>query len=213
VRVAATAEVAFRPARPTKYGVPEFFRRSTTVRSPLAALVAVAGLFALAGCNAKAEAEAAPPAPPVVEQPAASAGGACILWDYGFIQKQIGVRFTVAAADQVDDTSTCVVQTEKGDYPDLALAVVESSSADAKLFLETLAPKKSTALKGLGKAGYRLVSDAADGHGPSVEIGWLSEAAQLQTLKFTFAQGATTAAVTDMSNRLLTLAQAMDTTN
>jgi hypothetical protein len=208
-------EVAFRPPQPTKYGVPEFFGRSTTVRSPLTALVAVAGLLVLTGCNARAgsDAAAAAPAPPAVEQPAASAGGACILWDYGFIQKQIGVRFTVAAADQVDDTSTCVVQTENGDYPDLALAVVESSKADAKLFLSTLAPKKSTALKGLGQAGYRLVSDAADGHGPTVEVGWLSEAAQLQTLRFTFAEGATTAAVTDLSDRLVTLAKAMDTTN
>lgn len=179
------------------------------------ALLVLSALLVLAGCsaNAGADAAAAAPGPPVVEQPAASAGGACILWDYGFIQKKIGVRFTVAAADQVDDTSTCVVQTEDGDYPDLSLAVVESTTADASLFLDTLAPKKSTALKGLGKAGYRLVSDAGGGHGPSVEIGWLSEAAQLQTLKFTFADGATTAAVTDMSNRLFALAQAMDTTN
>jgi hypothetical protein len=184
------------------------------VRTPLA-LAALAGLLALTGCNAQAEANsvAVAPAPPAVEQPAASAGGACILWDYGFIQKQIGVRFTVAAADQVEDTSTCVVQTENGDYPDLALAVVESTTADAKLFLDTLAPARSTALKGLGKAGYRLVSAAGDGHGPTVEVGWLSEAAQLQTLKFTFAAGATNTAVTDMSGRLVELAKAMDTTN
>ncbi len=184
------------------------------MRTPLA-LAAVAGLLLLTGCSAQAEANSvsAVPAPPAVEQPAASAGGACILWDYGFIQTKISVRFTVAAADQVDDTSTCVVQTENGDYPDLALAVVESTTADAKLFLDTLAPAGSTALKGLGKAGYRLVSAAGDGHGPTVEVGWLSEAAQLQTLKFTFAEGATNTAVTDMSNRLVDLAKAMDTTN
>jgi hypothetical protein len=190
------------------------------VRTPLAALfravpAAAAALLALAGCNAQAEAESVTvaPAPPAVEQPAASAGGACILWDYQFIQQQIGVKFTVAAADQVDDTSTCVVQTETGDYPDLALAVVESTTADAKLFLDTLAPARSTPVKGLGKAGYRLVSAAADGHGPTVEIGWLSEAAQLQTLKFTFAAGAGRTAVTAMADHLLTLAKAMDTTN
>jgi hypothetical protein len=185
------------------------------VRSSLAAVVAVAGLLTLSGCNAKAEADsaAAAPEPPAVEEPAGSAGGACILWDYGFIQQKIGVRFTVAAADQVDDTSTCVVQTENGDYPDLALAVVESTTADGKLFLDTLAPARSTPLKGLGQAGYRLVGPAGGGHGPTVEIGWLSEAAQVQTLKFTFAPGAPGTAVTDMSNRLLDLAKAMDTTN
>jgi hypothetical protein len=183
------------------------------VRSSLVALLGAAALLALAGCSEDAASASDLPPVRIVEQPAASAGGACILWDYAFIQKQIGVRFTVAAADQVDDTSTCVVQTEDGDWPDLALAVVESTTADGDLFLQDLMPDKATKLKGLGKAGYRLISPASGGHGPVIEIGWLSEAAQLQTLKFTFAPGATTAAVNEMSARLLKLAKAMDTTN
>jgi hypothetical protein len=183
------------------------------VRSRLIALGAVGTVLALAGCtNKPADAAAGLPPVEIVEQPAASAGGACILWDYPFIQKSIGVKFTVAAADQVEDTSTCVVQTETGDYPDLMLAVVESTTADGKLFLESQMPKKATKLKGLGKAGYRLVTAAADDHGPTVEIGWLSEAAQLQTLKYTFEKDARTTRVNDMSTRLLGLAKAMDTT-
>jgi hypothetical protein len=183
------------------------------VRSSLTALVAAAALLALAGCSEKAATASGLPPVQIVEQPAASAGGACILWDYAFIQKQIGVRFTVAAADQIDDTSTCVVQTEDGNWPDLALAVVESTTADGKLFLDSLMPANATKLKGLGKAGYRLIAPAGGGHGPVVEIGWLSEAAQLQTLRFTFPKDAKTAAVTQMSGRLLNLAKAMDTTN
>jgi hypothetical protein len=183
------------------------------VRSRLIALGAAVTALALAGCTDKAATASGLAPVQVVEQPAASAGGACILWDYGFIQQKIGVRFTVAAADQVDDTSTCVVQTEQGDWPDLALSVVENTAADAKLFLDNSMPDKATKLKGLGKAGYRLVSKAGNGHGPSIEIGWLSEAAQLQTLKFTFPKDAKSTAVTQMSTKLLALAQAMDTTD
>jgi hypothetical protein len=181
-----------------------------------AAAIGVVALLAMTGCNNNRDAEAGPEAlPPVklVEQPAASAGGACILWDYAFIRDKIGVTFSVAAADQVDDTSTCVVQTADGDYPDLMLSVVESTTADSKLFLSDLKPDKAATLKGLGKAGFRLDSAASGDHGPSVEISWLSEANQLQTLKFTFARSAPAGDVTAMNGKLLTLAKAMDTTD
>lgn len=183
------------------------------MRSRLIALGAAATLLALAGCTErKAEAEALPPVR-LVQLPAASAGGACILWDYAFIEEKIGVKFTVAASDQIDDTSTCVVQTETADWPDLALSVVESTKADAKLFTKELMPKKATKVKGLGRAGYRLVTKAAGKHGPTVEIGWLSEAAQLQTLRFTFPKDAPATAVDALSPRLIELAKAMDTTS
>ncbi|MEU7902090.1 hypothetical protein [Actinoplanes sp. NPDC049118] len=180
--------------------------------SRLFALGAAVALLAVAGCSDnRGEAAGLPPVQ-IVQQPAASAGGACILWDYAFIEEKIGVRFSVAAADQVDDTSTCVVQTEREEWPYLALSVVESTKADAELFSEELTPAKATKLKGLGKVGYRLVSKASGGHGPTVEIGWLSEAAQLQTLRFTFAKGAGGDEVSRLSPKLLALAKAMDTT-
>jgi len=170
-------------------------------------------LVTMGACDKKdnSDDEALPPVE-YVEQPAASAGGACILWDYGFIESTIGIKFQVAASDQVDDTSTCVVQTIAADYPDLALSVVESTQADAKLFNSDLKPEKASALKGLGKAGYRLNTAASGAHGPVIEIGWLSEAKQLQTLRFTFAKTAKAADVTAMNAKLLNLAKAMDTT-
>ncbi|GAA3343496.1 hypothetical protein GCM10020358_43020 [Amorphoplanes nipponensis] len=183
------------------------------MRSRLIAVGAAAALLALAGCTHRDEpARQALPEVRIVQQPAASAGGACILWDYAFIEQTIGVAFTVAASDQVDDTSTCVVQTETADWPDLALSVVESTKADAGLFTTELMPKKATKLKGLGKAGYRLVSKPSGGHGPVVEIGWLSEAAQLQTLRFTFPKDAQSDAVDELAPKLLNLAKALDTT-
>ncbi len=177
------------------------------------AALGVVALLAVSGCNEKEEAATELPPITLAVAPAASAGGACILWDWSFIEEKIGVKFSVAASDQVDDTSTCVVQTVEGSWPDLSFSVVEQTKADAKTFLATRMPKKAVKLKGLGKAGYRLNSAAASGHGPSVEIGWLSEAEQLQTLKFTFAKGASSSAVTRMNTGLLEMAKAMDTTD
>ncbi|MEV6346125.1 hypothetical protein [Actinoplanes sp. NPDC051851] len=185
------------------------------MRTRIAAIGAVVVLaVSVSGCDQGAE-ETATTLPPVTvaTAPAASAGGACILWDWGFIEENIGVRFSVAASDQVDETSTCVVQTENGSWPDLTLSVVESTKADADVFNDDRVPKKATKLKGLGKAAYRLNSAAAGTHGPVVEIGWLSEAEQLQTLKFTFAKGAgDKTEVSSMNTGLLELAKAMDTT-
>jgi hypothetical protein len=187
------------------------------VPTRLAALGA-AVLFAVSGCSSPADDSATivtpeAPAADLAEQPAASAGGACILWDYNFIEQMIGIRFAVAAADQVEDTSTCVVQTLSAAWPDLALSVVETTTANATIFLDTRMPEKATKLTGLGRAGYRLNTKASGGHGPTVEIGWLSEARQLQTLRFTFAKDATNADVKDMNAKLLELAKALSTTN
>jgi hypothetical protein len=178
-------------------------------------VVGAAALLALTACNNRGtDKDAIVALPPVefVEQPAASAGGACILWDYALIKQKIGIAFSVAASDQVDATSTCVVQTVAGDWPDLALSVVESTQADATLFNSDLKPSKAVTVKGLGKAGYRLNSPAAGTHGPIVEIVWLSEAKQLQTLRFTFAKAAKAGDVTAMNTKLLSLAKAMDST-
>ncbi|MEU8813896.1 hypothetical protein [Actinoplanes sp. NPDC048796] len=173
-------------------------------------------LLALAACDDKPVAEQ-PAAPPPVEKaeqlPAASAGGACALWDYASIKKAIGVQFTVAAANQVDSTSTCVVQTVGAAYPDLTLSVVKSTTATADQFLDDLMPAKGTRLKGLGQAAYLLKTPAGGGHGPATEIGWLSAAKQMRTLRFTFAANAKPTAVTAMNKNLFSYAKAMDTTS
>ena len=179
-------------------------------------LVRAVTVLALTGCHPRNDKAAAAAPPPPVEpsaSPAASAGGACILWDYAFIKKTIGFTFDVAAADQVDDTSSCVVQTTKGDYPNLMLSVVESTPANPAQFLANLKPAKAATLKGLGRAGYRLVSASTAAHGPSVEITWLSEANQLQSLTFTFDKTATAGDITSMNTNLAALAKALDTTS
>src|SRR4029450_3084816 len=88
-RTLAVPEPGFRTRPETKYGVPRLFGR-TYVRSRLFTIGAAAALLALAGCTGKDAAASELPPVQIVEQPAASAGGACILWDYAFIQQKIG---------------------------------------------------------------------------------------------------------------------------
>ncbi|WP_328461265.1 hypothetical protein OHA21_32055 [Actinoplanes sp. NBC_00393] len=181
------------------------------MRTRFAISAAAVLLLAAPGCSKPAESSPAAPPITVAEVPAASAGGACILWDWNFIEEKIGVRFSVAASEQIDDTSTCVVQTVNTAWPDLSLSVVETTKATPALFLAERMPPKATKLKGLGKAAYLLNTKAAGGHGPTVEIGWLSSAKQLQTLRFTFAKGPKASTVKKMNAKLLELAKAMDT--
>ncbi|GAA4948712.1 hypothetical protein [Actinoplanes utahensis] len=178
-------------------------------------------LLAVSGCSEAAETAA--PAPvavpstavePVAEVPAATAGGACALWDYDVIEKTIGVRFSVAASDQAGGTSTCVVQPDRQAWPDLSLSVVRTTTAGPEIFLGERVPAGAAKLTGLGRAAYRLNAKATAQHGPTVEIGWLSQAKQLRTLRFTFARGgADQAKVTAMNAKLLNLAKALNTTD
>lgn len=184
------------------------------MRSRLFAL-GVGLLVALTGCSADraADVHRAPVREAVLqaaEAPASSAGGACILWDYAFLEDQLGVLFNVAAADQVGDTSTCVVQSAGAARPDLSMSVVEHTDADAKLFLSDLAPAGAARVKKLGAAAYRLVSPAAGDHGPVIEVGWLSADQQVTTLRFTFAIGASPADANAMCTRMITLAHSLN---
>ncbi|HET9519168.1 MAG TPA: hypothetical protein VFO77_15705 [Actinoplanes sp.] len=166
-------------------------------------------LIALSGCSdGDPRPKALPPAQ-VVHPAAASAGGACILWDFAEIEQRLGVRFNVAAAGQVDDTSTCVLQADGASRPDLMLAVVEQTPADPELYHSELMPAGATKVTGLGRAAYRTVTDAAADHGPVVEVGWLTRDSQLMTLRFTFGVDARTAEAEAMSARLLALAERM----
>ncbi len=172
---------------------------------------AVCAALALAGCGPENAPASAADAPLLeLQVPASAAGGACILLDYPQIEEHIGVRFDVAASDQTDDTSTCVVQTEAQTLPDLTLSVVASTPADAAMFLGELKPKGAKKLDGLGKAAYRSTEAATDGGGPAVELGWLTADKQIKTLRFAFAAGASDEDTADMAGRLVNLAQALE---
>lgn len=180
-------------------------------RPPALALCSV--LLVLAGCSPEQPVSADPaPAAPAARPPAAAAGGACILLDFGLIAEKLGVTFDVAAADQADDASTCVVQREDGSRPDLMLSVVERTSADGPMFLAELKPAKAATVPGLGAAGYQQVTAGSGAAGPVVEVGWLTKNAQLKTLRFTFAAGTPTGPADQLAPRLVELAKALDST-
>jgi hypothetical protein len=170
-------------------------------------------LALVAGCGSEAVATIPPaPAPAVATFPAAAAGGACQLLDYGVIEEVLGVRFDVAAASRHKGTQTCVVQAEGAARPDL-LASVTGTTADAAVFADEVAPEGATTVKGLGKAAYRVVRAAGRGSGPGVEVGWLTgdKEKQLIMLRYTLAAGQPAAKAEALAPKLITLAKKLDT--
>ena len=70
-------------------------------------------------------------------------------------------EFDIAAASQSGQTTTCVVQSEQADLPDLTLTI-SKTSADADVFKSDVVPDKgATAIKGLGLAAYQAPVAAA----------------------------------------------------
>ena len=170
-------------------------------------------LLLLAGCGAEASADTPPSSAPVVpEIPAAAAGGVCQLLDYVLIERTIGVKFDVAAAQKVDKTYTCAVQSMGAPRPDLVLSVTVTQ-ADAEVFKEELIPEGGAAVTGLGKAAYRQVRGAGGTAGPGVEVGWLTADARLVVLRFTFQAGQPKSAADALAPKLVALAKDINQTS
>ncbi|MEV4532364.1 hypothetical protein AB0J82_00870 [Asanoa sp. NPDC049518] len=146
-----------------------------------AALILTGGI---AACDEEpAPVQTLPPAR--ADFPAATAGGACVYFDYEAIEKAIGVRFGISAASRSGQTNTCVVQPEEGELPDLALTITKTT-ADAAVFKEDVVPDKgATAVKGLGLAAYQAPFAATEKAGPGLELCWLTKDKRLMSLRFT----------------------------
>ncbi len=167
-------------------------------------LVATAALLALtAGCGTSSSANPAP------QWPAAAAGRACQLLDYDQVSQLIGTRFDTAAGADAASTLTCALTMAGADFPDLTLAV-SPTDADELIFKASLEPSGSTKVKGLGRIAYSLTTGAADKHGPSVEVGWLSDGSSLVIMKYTFPAGADAAQVAAFTAKLIALAHKVD---
>lgn len=193
------------------------------------AVSAMAALMALAGCSGTGDdprpsptrgttqelpsaspTATAPPAPTSSPSrsvpPAASAGGLCRQLDYATVATAIGVQFEVAAASGSEgQAQTCVLQRVGSPVPDLTLASTPTT-IDAATFRADFQPEGAGTVSNLGKAGYSLISPAATGRGPRVEVGWLTDAG-VSTLTFTTAAGTTPAASQAALTKLLGLAK------
>ncbi|MCX4473755.1 hypothetical protein OOK41_26200 [Micromonospora sp. NBC_01655] len=176
--------------------------------------ICLAGVAVLvvAGCAAQdPEPVAVPRAEPVVlDVPAASSGGACRLLDFAVIEEHTGERFDVAASSSRGDTHTCVVRAERVLLPELALTVSDTS-IDVTGFTADVLPGGARKVGNLGRAGYRRTANAADGHGPVAEVGWLAAEGRLVTLRWTLPKGADRAAADELADRLVGLAKTVDT--
>jgi hypothetical protein len=168
------------------------------------------GLLAVAGCGDSGEETPDPVrVPPVVQVPAASAGGACQLLDYPTIEEITGVRFDVSAASRHSTTQTCQVRSEAAAHPDLLLSVT-TTKANVETFTEEMAPGGSKSVGGLGKAAYRLTRAPAKGHGAGVEVGWLTGDGRMLSLRYTLAADGDRAAADAFAEKLVTMAKRLD---
>ena len=182
--------------------------RLTRAVWPLAVLSIAA---ATSGCAPDDPARDTIAAPIRTNFPAATAGGACTLFDYGKIEKAIGTRFDVAAASQNGQTTTCVVQAEAAELPDLALTI-SKTTADADIFESDITPEKgATAVKGLGLAAYQAPVAPAKGSGAGLEICWLTKDKRLMSLRYTVAPDSP-APPKSMTAKLVTLAKQVEAT-
>lgn len=166
-------------------------------------------MLLLAGCAEKAE-PVPQVAPPLVEVPAASAGGACRLLDFAVIEERTGVRFDIAAASEHDDSHTCVVRSQRASFPELTLTVTETS-VDVPTFTADLVPDGARKVSGLGRSAYRRTMAPARKHGPAAEVGWLSTEGRLATLRYTYQPKADRASAEKLTTKLVGLAKEVDT--
>ncbi|MEV4622819.1 hypothetical protein AB0J74_29405 [Asanoa sp. NPDC049573] len=177
--------------------------------SHLVCLGVVVSLAAVGGCSSDPVPER-DTTPVRTSYPAATAGGACVFFDYDAIEKAIGARFDVAAASQSAQTTTCVVQSDDADLPDLTLAI-SKTSADADVFKTDVMPDKgATAIKNLGLAAYQAPVAAAKDAGAGVEICWLTKDKRLMSLRFTGALDAP-APPKSFAGKLVALAKEVET--
>jgi hypothetical protein len=181
------------------------------------AVLAFLALAGISGCSDKAaKADGAPPPGPQQAAPkspspapAAAEGGACLLVEFGTINKILGVDFTVAAASKHGDTFTCVAQGRGASFPDVTLSVTATDISDAT-FTATVKPKGAVAVAGLGRAGYSIGTAAKDDAGPGIDVGWLAGNARLLDLRLRLTPQATADQVSAALPKMVDLARQID---
>lgn len=167
-------------------------------------LVLAGAVLLAAGCDETGGGEAAR-----AGWPLGAAGAACQLLDYDDVEAALGTTFDTAGGASVETTYTCVLTRGEQEYPDLTLALTPSS-ADEVIFTAMVIPSGATQVPELGRIAYSLQRPAGDGHGPGIEVGWLSATGRLMMLRYTFAADADAEAVQAMTARVLAFAQQID---
>ncbi|MEV8512856.1 hypothetical protein [Dactylosporangium sp. NPDC051484] len=141
--------------------------------------------------------------------PAAAAGGACQLLDFGMVNAKLGLNLSVAAGASQDNTFSCVLQASGASYPDLVLSV-SSTTIGADVFGSMIQPKDATPVQGLGVAGYQMPTPPADKAGPGVEVGWLAGNKRIIELSLRFAPGTPDEQAAEAMPKVVELAKLID---
>jgi hypothetical protein len=175
------------------------------------ALLGVALLCTLTGCSAGQP--RAHPVPSPAKLPAQAAGGSCQLLDYGDVATDLGLTFDVAAASQVGQTFSCVLEREGAPLPDLTFAVTLVDALDVATFKTKVLPAGSAVIGDLGKIGYSRTAPASAGAGPAVEVGWLAGNGRLIVLTCRLAAAASAEDAAALVPRLITQARRIDFTS
>lgn len=185
-------------------------------------MIAVAGSAACTasaighGSTSTGNPSAAGPPPSVTPSlppptPAALAGGACLLLNFGTVAKQIGTAFTVAAAADTSGTFSCVLQESSAPYPSLTLSITATDLAPAD-FTANVKPKGATSVPGLGKIAYETQVAATKSAGPVIEVGWLSGNDRLIVFRYAFPAGTLAAVSNALKPKMVNLAKIVDQT-
>lgn len=177
----------------------------------LASAVALLAI-GVTGCSTPAKPAPAPvrsfgPVPPDAR------GGSCQLLDYAEVAQDLGITFDVAAAGQVDQTFTCVLEREGAPLPDLLLSIALVSDLDIPTFKSKVVPSGAAVIGDLGKIGYSRTTGPTSDAGPSAEVGWLAGNGRLIVLRCRLAKDAAPADATALVPKLVTLARRIDLTS
>ena len=166
-------------------------------------LAVVVLLAAVAGCDDS----------PLFRPTAGQAGRACQAVEYDVVEAALGVRFDTANAAQVQDSYSCVLSQAGQSFPDLTVTLA-GSAVDELIFQTTVEPSGTTPLENLGRRAYQLsLPPAGDPtpSGPGVQVGWLSAAPRIVTLRYTWPAGASAEEVAALTPRLVEFARAIET--
>ncbi|WP_433057554.1 hypothetical protein [Dactylosporangium sp. CS-033363] len=174
------------------------------MRRVLLAVVALSATLA-AGCDDAG----ASPAAQASTAPAAAAGGACQLLDFGMVNAKLGLNLSIAAGASMDNTFSCVLQAAGGSYPDLVLSV-STTSIGADVFGSDVQPKDAQTVDGLGLVGYQMQTPAAEKAGPGVEVGWLAGNKRIIKLSLRLAPGNADDKAAEAMPKMIELAKLID---
>lgn len=191
-------------------------------------LAAIAAVALVGACSAPQEKDDEEPLPgdltevepeeerAPVELDLEAAEGLCPLIDSDALIDATGHDFKYADGfpkegdeefDEEYDSSSCVLKTAEGSFPDLTLANGKKE-LDDETYVDKVVGDKAL-VEGLGVAGYSAVLTEDTGAGPALLLNWINEDSWFE-LRYTEADGVDEGQVEDLVDAFVDLAKGID---